>query len=61
MAGLGNAIGDRAVGEEAGDEDFFAGEKAHFVSFASNMICYLQLLHICQLKPFFAKLPISCY
>ena len=47
MAGLSNTVGNRAVREEAGNEDFFAGEKAHVVSFASNMISYLQLLHIC--------------
>ena len=26
---LGNAVGDRAVGEEAGDEDALAGEQGH--------------------------------
>ena len=47
VACLGNTIGNRAVREKPGNQDFFAGEKAHVVSFTSNMISYLQLLHIC--------------
>jgi hypothetical protein len=29
VAGLGNAIGDRAVGQHAGDQQFFAGQESH--------------------------------
>jgi hypothetical protein len=32
MAGLGDAVGDRAVAQHAGDQQFFAGKKAHEVA-----------------------------
>ena len=31
VAGLGNAVGDRPVGDQAGDQDAFASEKSHRV------------------------------
>ena len=34
--GLGDAVGDRAVGEQAGDQDALAGEKAHLRFRESN-------------------------
>ena len=32
VAGLGDAVGDRAVGQNAGDQQFLAGKKAHEVA-----------------------------
>jgi hypothetical protein len=29
MTGLGDAVGDRAIGQQSGDQNFLAGEKAH--------------------------------